>query len=327
MTAILQIHDLSVGLTGRRSIVQVLSNIDLDVKAGEILGVVGESGCGKTTLVAAILNLLELPQILQSGEVEFMSSDGKPQDLLSLTGDALRQFRWRQMAYIPQGSMNALNPVLRVRNQMRETLTQHGMSDRETDEQIQLALQMVHLNQNVLDLYPHELSGGMRQRVIIATAISMHPEVLLADEPTTALDVVTQRLILQELVRICRELGITIILVSHDMGVMAQTADRLAVMYAGRIVEIGAIRDVFKSSLHPYTQQLIASIPNQSGEHVEGLTGEAPGPWNYPPGCRFHPRCPFVMETCRQQVPPSGEQRPTHWVSCHLFRNEERSNG
>jgi peptide/nickel transport system ATP-binding protein len=230
------------------------------------------------------------------------------------------------MAYIPQGSMNALNPVLRVRKQMIETLTQHGMADREADEQIRLALQMVHLNQNVLDLYSHELSGGMRQRVIIATAISMHPAILIADEPTTALDVVTQRLILQELARICRELGITIVLVSHDMGVMAQTADRLAVMYAGRIVEIGTTNEVFKSSLHPYTQKLIASIPNQSGEHVEGLAGEAPGPWNYPPGCRFHPRCPFVMEICRQQVPPSVEQRPGHWVSCHLFRKEVGSN-
>jgi peptide/nickel transport system ATP-binding protein len=327
MTTILRVRDLSVGLTGRRSTIQVLSNVDLEVEAGEILGVVGESGCGKSTLIVAVLNLLELPQILQAGEVEFVSSDGKPQDLLKLTGDTFRQFRWRQMAYIPQGSMNALNPVLRVRKQMIETLTQHGMAEREADEQVQLALQMVHLKQDVLDLYSHELSGGMRQRVIIATAISMHPAVLIADEPTTALDVVTQRLILQELSRICRELGITIILVSHDMGVMAEVADRLAVMYAGRIVEIGAINKVFKSSLHPYTQQLIASIPNQSGEHVEGLAGEAPGPWNYPPGCRFHPRCPFVMEICRQQVPPSVEQRPAHWVSCHLFRKEEGSNG
>ena len=149
MTTILQVRDLSVGLTGRSSIIQVLSNVDLEVEAGEILGVVGESGCGKSTLVVAILNLLELPQIFQTGEVKFTSSDGKPRDLLKLTGDTLRQFRWRQMAYIPQGSMNALNPVLRVRKQMIETLTQHGMADREADEQIRLALQMVHLNQNV----------------------------------------------------------------------------------------------------------------------------------------------------------------------------------
>ena len=319
MSAALRVRDLSVGLAGRRSVFQVLSHVDLDVRTGEILGLVGESGCGKSTLAVSILDLLEPPQVLQSGSVELISPDGNMQDILSLSEGQLRHLRWQTLAYIPQGSMNSLNPVLRVRQQMTDTLIQHGLTKDEAVECARNALQLVNLEPDILDRYPHELSGGMRQRVVIASAVSMQPPMIIADEPTTALDVVTQRLILQQLERVRTELGISIILISHDMGVMAQAVDRMAVMYAGRIVEVGTVRQVFDTPLHPYGQGLIGAIPGQSTERPDALPGEAPNPWAYPPGCRFHPRCRYVMDVCRKRAPTLLEHRTEHWAACYLY--------
>ena len=292
MPPLLEIRGLSAGLQGRRSITQVVSNVDLDVQPGEILGVVGESGCGKSTLAAAIIRLLVPPQVLQSGSMTLRLKDGKSYDLLDLPENELRQLRWRHLSYIPQGSMNSLNPVLRVEQQLIDTLLQHGLSKGEAIERSIAALEMVNLEPKLLESYSHELSGGMRQRVIIAAAVSMHPALIVADELTTALDVVTQRQILQELAAIRDELGATIILITHDMGVIAQIADRVAVMYAGKIAELGSVNGIFESPLHPYSQGLIGSIPRESGQRVEGLPGEAPSPWNYPTGCRFHVALP-----------------------------------
>ena len=322
MPPLLEIRGLSAGLQGRRSITQVVSNVDLDVQPGEILGVVGESGCGKSTLAAAIIRLLVPPQVLQSGSMTLRLKDGKSYDLLDLPENELRQLRWRHLSYIPQGSMNSLNPVLRVEQQLTDTLLQHGLSKGEAIERSIAALEMVNLEPKLLESYSHELSGGMRQRVIIAAAVSMHPALIVADELTTALDVVTQRQILQELAAIRDELGATIILITHDMGVIAQIADRVAVMYAGKIAELGSVNGIFESPLHPYSQGLIGSIPRESGQRVEGLPGEAPSPWNYPAGCRFHVRCPQVLERCREHVPallPQGDER---WTACHLYGPE-----
>ena len=267
-SALLEIRGLSAGLQGRRSITQVVSAVDLDVKAGEILGVVGESGCGKSTLATAIMRLLVLPQVLQSGTMTMRLADGKTVELLELPDKQLRQLRWRHLSYIPQGSMNSLNPVLRVERQMTDTLMQHGLSNKEALDRSIAALELVNLEPKVLQSYPHELSGGMRQRVIIAAAISMHPALIVADELTTALDVVTQRQILQELATIRDELGATIILITHDMGVIAQIADRVAVMYAGKIVELGTVNEIFEDPHHPYARGLIGSIPRESGQRV-----------------------------------------------------------
>lgn len=319
MSTLLRMRNLSVGLQGRHAITQVVSNVDLDVQSGEILGVVGESGCGKSTLAAAIIRLLVLPQVLQSGSIQLTIKNGETYDLLEISDHELRQLRWRHLSYIPQGSMNSLNPILRVGRQMTDTLVQHGLSEEEALDRSQIVLRQVGLEPSVLNRYPHELSGGMRQRVIIASAVSMRPALIVADELTTALDVVTQRQILQELATIRDELGATIILITHDMGVVAQIADRIAVMYAGRIVELGTVNDTFESPRHPYSQGLIGSIPQVSGQRVEGLPGEAPSPWNYPAGCRFHPRCPRVFEPCSIQVPSLQPQGPDRWTACHLF--------
>lgn len=202
---------------------------------------------------------------------------------------------------------------------MTDTLIQHGLSKEEAVERSNAALEMVDLEPQVLQSYPHELSGGMRQRVIIAAAVSMRPALIVADELTTALDVVTQRQILQELAAIRDELGATIILITHDMGVIAQIADRVAVMYAGKIVELGTVNGIFEDPLHPYAQGLIRSIPRESGERVEGLPGEAPSPWNYPSGCRFHPRCPQVFGRCSEQTPSLQPQGPDRQAACHLY--------
>ena len=326
MSTLLEIRGLSTGLQGRRSITQVVSDVDLDVQSGEILGVVGESGCGKSTLATAIMRLLVLPQVLQSGSITLRLKDGASYDLLRLPENELRQLRWRHLSYIPQGSMNSLNPVLRVERQMTDTLLQHGLSREEALERSLAALELVNLEPRLLDSYPHELSGGMRQRVIIASAVSMRPALIVADELTTALDVVTQRQILQELAAIRDELGATIILITHDMGVIAQIADRVAVMYAGEVAEVGTVDGIFEFPLHPYSQGLIGSIPRESGQRVEGLPGEAPSPWNYPAGCRFHPRCPQVFGRCSEQVPVLQAHDSERWAACHLYDSEVASN-
>ena len=322
MAALLEIRGLSAGLQGRRSITQVVSNVDLDVQPGEIMSVVGESGCGKSTLATAILRLLVLPQVLQSGSITLRLKDGASYDLLNLPENELRHLRWRHLSYIPQGSMNSLNPVLRVGQQMTDTLLQHGLSKEEALERSIEALEMVNLEPRLLESYAHELSGGMRQRVIIAAAVSMRPALIVADELTTALDVVTQRQILQELAAVRDELGATIILITHDMGVVAQIADRVAVMYAGKIAELGTVHGIFESPLHPYSQGLIGSIPRESGQRIEGLPGEAPSPWNYPTGCRFHPRCAQVFGPCSQQAPKLQLYDRERWAACHLYDTE-----
>lgn len=317
MTPIMQIRDLSVGYASRRAVGLAVTNVNLDVEKGEILGVVGESGCGKTTLAVALLGLIESPGVIQSGSVHLRLADDRLVDLVGLDPKSLRQIRWKEIAYIPQSSMSALNPVLRVRQQMTDTLVQHGMTKAEAIERARWALNLVSLDAAVLDKYPHELSGGMNQRVAIATAITMQPAILVADEPTTALDVVTQRSILQELVKIREQFGTTIIVISHDMGVMAQVVDRMAVMYAGRIAELGLVLNIFDAPLHPYTQKLIGSIPKDSGLHLEGLEGEAPSLWKYPSGCRFHPRCSLATAICREQTPELREIISGQYAACH----------
>ena len=321
MEPLLRVRDVSTALIGRKSATQVLTSVDLDIYRGEIVGLVGESGSGKSTLASAILNLLQPPQVLQSGSARLTLPNGEEKDLLALSERELRRLRWQHIAYIPQGSMNVLNPVLTVRRQMTDMLLQHGLREAEALEKARAALQLVNLAPAVLERYPHELSGGMLQRVVIATAVTMAPAIIVADEPTTALDVVTQRLILQELMSIRDTLNTAIVLISHDMGVMAQVADRLAVMYAGRLVELGPIHGVFEEAMHPYTQGLIASIPQHHSERVKALAGEAPTPWNYPGGCRFHPRCPFVMERCAHELPALEMHGPRHWAACHLYES------
>jgi peptide/nickel transport system ATP-binding protein len=320
---VLQIRELSVHYTRKGGAdPSILDGVSLDVHRGEILGLAGESGSGKSTMVESILRLLEPPRYVRSGRVLFQSrSATDPVDLMRLPESRLRAIRWRGISYIPQGSMNSLNPVLRVRDQIADAMIDHGVSKREARAHVPGALKLVGLDDAVARLYPHQLSGGMKQRAIIAAAIAMRPDLVIADEITTALDVNVQRLILETLMHIRDELGVAVVFVSHDMAVHAEIADRLAVMYAGKVIEVGSVLDVFKQPLHPYAQGLIQSIPSvQTGQvRLSGIPGVAPSPTNWPSGCRFHPRCPHAMAICRSLEPLLATIQPGHVAACHLY--------
>jgi peptide/nickel transport system ATP-binding protein len=234
----------------------------------------------------------------------------------------LRQVRWRELALIPQGAMNSLNPVMRIKDQIADGIETHeGKQPRvELKERILKLLRMVGLPGRVYNMYPHELSGGMKQRVCIAMAIALNPALIIADEPTSALDVIVQRVVAQTLLEVKNQLGVSMIMIGHDMGLLAQLVDRIIVMYAGNIVEIAPVKEIFAEPLHPYTQLLISSIPSVKERKPlvlsEGVTHDLRNP---PPGCIFQLRCPYVMDVCRQVVPPLRELRPNHFVACHLY--------
>lgn len=247
--------------TGKGDVAAV-DGVSLDIGRGEILGLAGESGCGKSTLAMTVLRLLRPPGYLTGGTVQFFPEKGEPIDLITAKLGRIRQLRWRHLSYLPQGSMNALNPVMRVRNQMRDVIEEHSdWNRREIDRRIVELLGEMDLIPEVADQYPHELSGGMKQRVIMAMAIALEPDLIVADEPTTALDVTIQRSILLSLASLRQRFGVAMLLITHDMGVHAQLADRVAVMFAGKVVEVGDVRQVFKSPRDPYTKALIESIP------------------------------------------------------------------
>ena len=314
---VLEVKNLRVHYATPSGDVIAVNGVDLKVFEGETIGLVGESGCGKSTLAMSILRLVQPPGRIVSGQVQIHGID-----LIALSERELRQVRWNQIALIPQGAMNSLNPVMRVKNQIAEAIATHQVerSPQELKERILRLLAMVGLPGRVYDMYPHELSGGMKQRVCIAMAIALTPSVIIADEPTSALDVVVQRVVAQTLLDVKRTLGVSMILIGHDMGLMAQLVDRIAVMYAGNIVEIAPVKDIFAEPLHPYTQLLLASIPSVKERKplvvTEGLTHDLRRP---PPGCIFQLRCPFVMDKCREVVPPLRELRPNHYAACHLY--------
>jgi len=302
---LLEIEDLKIHFQSADGLARVVDGANLVVHRNEIFGIAGESGCGKTTLVEAILQIIRFANRVTSGSVRFFPTQGEPVDLMKLSPAKMRRFRWEHISYIPQGSMNSLNPVMRVGVQIVDGMTAHGVNEREARRRVPSLLDRVGLEEKVADLHPHELSGGMKQRVIIASAIAMGPELIIADEPTTALDVNVQRVILETLAKLRSELGVAILTVSHDLPVHAQLVDRIGVMYAGKIVEIGAIRPVLKLPLHPYSQGLMASIPAIGGQRrrLSGIAGTTSSPTNWPLGCRFHTRCPYVMDICTQVEP------------------------
>ena len=315
--AVLQVKNLRVHYATPSGDVIAVNGVDLQVFQGETIGLVGESGCGKSTLAMSILRLVQPPGRIVGGQVQLLGMD-----LMALNEAELRQVRWNQVALIPQGAMNSLNPVMRVKDQIAEAIETHQgkRPPQELKERILRLLAMVGLPGRVYNMYPHELSGGMKQRVCIAMAISLTPDVIIADEPTSALDVVVQRVVAQTLLDVKKHLGVSMILIGHDMGLMAQLVDRIAVMYAGNIVEIAPVKDIFAEPLHPYTQLLLASIPSVKERKplvvTEGLTHDLRRP---PPGCIFQLRCPFVMDKCREVVPPLRELRPNHFAACHLY--------
>ena len=286
VSVLVEIRDVRVWYATTAGDAKVVDGVNLTIRRDEIFGLAGESGCGKSTLVEALLRLIRPPGYIPTGSITFYPDDNnvlddEPFDLLSVSEDELRKLRWRHVAYVPQGAMNALNPVMRIGDQIVDAMLAHvKMSKAEARTRMLAQLKMVGLPPGVADQYPHELSGGMKQRVTIASSVSLRPDILVADESTTALDVNVQRVILQELKEIREQLGLTIVYVSHDMAVHAELADRMGIMYAGTIMEVSPTRDVFKRPLHPYTQGLIKSIPTIGGprERLEGIPGLAPSP-------------------------------------------------
>ncbi|HEX3812907.1 MAG TPA: ABC transporter ATP-binding protein [Mycobacteriales bacterium] len=260
---VLEVQDLTVRYRTTSGDRTAVDGVNLEVRRGEILGIAGESGCGKTTLATTVLRLLKAPGYIASGGVVFHPEEGEPIDLLALSGRRLRAVRWSHLSYLPQGSMNSLNPVANVKAQFVDVIREHTPGRRTNlDDRVADLLHQVGLPPEVAGMFPHELSGGMKQRVIMAIAVALEPDLLIADEPTTALDVTVQRLVLQNLAELREKFGVTLAVITHDMGVHAQLVDRVAVMSEGKVVEVGDVKQIFAAPAHPYTQDLIASIPN-----------------------------------------------------------------
>ena len=340
---LLQVNDLQIHFNTARGVARVVDGTTLTLNHGEILGIAGESGSGKTTLVEAILQIVRFTNREASGQVLFSPGDSKPVDLMTLNEDRLRPYRGRHIAYVPQGSQNALNPVDRIGRQIVLGMTEHGVPESQAEAKVPELLEKVGLDSKVARLFPHELSGGMKQRAIIAMAVSMDPELIVADEPTTALDVNVQRLIIDSLKQLRDEMGVAIMMVSHDLPVHAQLVDRLGIMYAGQIVESGSVRGVMKEPLHPYAEGLIHSVPRIGGprERLYGIRGATPSPLNWPPACRFHNRCPYKMPICEKVAPKYAPVQPgerefagkrvvvedRHAVACHLHPESRPEGG
>jgi peptide/nickel transport system ATP-binding protein len=337
---VLEVRDLAIHFKTPRGIARVVDGANLTVGRREIVGIAGESGCGKTTLVEAILQIIRFPNRVASGRVLFTTARGETVDLMQQSTASMRAFRGERIAYVPQGSMNALNPVMRIGEQIVDAMAAHGVREREATRRVPELLERVGLDAKVDRLYPHELSGGMKQRSIIAIATALGPDLIVADEPTTALDVNVQRRILETLVRLRDELGVAILIVSHDLPVHAQLTDRVGVMYAGQIVETGDVRSAVKYPLHPYARGLMDSVPAIGGprQRLAGIAGSTPSPLAWPSGCRFNPRCPYAMEVCREVQPRLAsvtpgprpvfdreiEVGPGRAVACHLYPESTR---
>jgi oligopeptide/dipeptide ABC transporter ATP-binding protein len=318
---VLQVRNLDVHYYTDAGVVYANNKVTFGLRAGERLGLVGESGSGKSTMALALMRMIKPPGRIDGGEIIL---DGT--DLTKLNEEEMRLARAKDISMIPQGAMNSLNPVMRVRDQLIDGLVDHRLSLSKTElrNRANEALEAVDLDASVGDMYPHELSGGMKQRVCIAASIAMHPKVIIADEPTSALDVVTQRQVMQTIGRLQEEMGSAVILIGHDMGLMAQFTGRMAVMYAGSLVELGSVEDVFSEPLHPYTQMLIDSLPRLGNKGVfKGIPGITPLLRDLPPGCVFNTRCPKAFAPCDVEIPPLLEERPDHRVACHLYTHEK----
>jgi len=310
---------------GKDLVVRAVDGVEVMGLQGEVLGIAGESGCGKSTLLKALFALIEPPLRLMGGKL-FYHLSGKDIDVFSLRPKERQKLRWKFISYIPQGSMSVLNPVTRIKRTFKDFLESHA--DRQTKREA-LKIARRHLSElglplKVLDCYPHQLSGGMRQRVTIALASLLQPKVILADEPTTALDVVVQRGVIQLLRGIQKRWGTTLVLVSHDMGVQANIADRIGIMYAGKIVEEAAAQEIFETPLHPYTKHLISSLPRFGDKGArEGVPGKPPSLCRLPSGCVFHPRCPYKTDLCLERMPQLVAIDNHRRVACWLARSRD----
>ena len=313
---LLQVKDLRVHYTTEGAVVRAVNGIDLSIRPGEALGLVGETGAGKTTTALGLLRLVpDPPGRIVSGEIFYQG-----EDLLKKTEKQMRAIRGNQISMIFQDPMTALNPVIPVDDQIAEVIRLHRKcSRREAEREALRMLEKVGIQAVRAHEYPHQFSGGMKQRVVIAIALACEPKLLIADEPTTALDVTIQAQVLVMIKELQRELGTSMLLITHDLGVVAGTCDSVAVMYAGEIVEYGSLEDIFDHTAHPYTIGLMDSIPSldQDVERLKPIPGLMPDPTDLPEGCSFSPRCPRACDICRKQSPPNAEIAPGHFVRCH----------
>lgn len=305
---------------GTQKVVKAVNDVDMQIYSNEIYGIAGESGCGKTTLLKTLFNEVVPPLRLIDGKM-YYRINSEEVDVTTISAEEKRKLRMEYISFIPQGSMSVFNPVLKIKGTFADFIGSHisGQSREQIFELARKRIQELGLPKNVLDVYPHQLSGGMRQRVTIALASSLNPQIMIGDEPTTALDVVVQRGVVQMLKDIQKELKNTIIIVTHDMGIHANIADRIGIMYAGKIVEEATTEKIFAEPVHPYTQFLINSLPKFGDKSTrDSVPGSPPSLADLPTGCPFHPRCPHVKDICRQQMPDFTQVDENHKVACWL---------
>lgn len=327
---ILDVKNLKMYFRTKRGYVKAVDEVSFDVCKGETTGFVGESGCGKTSLGITLLRILPYNGEILGGEALFMGGDilgrnGGYVDLAKLEEKEVRKLRWKGISMVFQAAMNAMNPVFTVGDQIVEAIQFHeqDVEKEAARERVAKLFELLGMDASRMDHYPHEFSGGMKQRAIIAMALSTNPLMVIADEPTTALDVIVQDQIMEVIKDIQKKLHMTMMYISHDISVVAEISNRIAVMYAGKIVEYADATPLFKSPLHPYTQGLMKSFPSIKGEmkRLEGIPGEPPNLVNPPKGCRFYPRCPHATEKCKKEEPLYREVKENHWVACHYAEN------
>jgi peptide/nickel transport system ATP-binding protein len=324
---VLEIRNLSVHYGLSRDAVHAVRNVSLTLHRGEVLGLAGESGSGKSTLAYGLTRLLPPPGVVTGGEVVYHPPTGEPVDVLALSPAQLRAFRWAQTSIVFQGAMNSLNPVHKVSTQLLDAIRAHepALGPAARRARARELLRLVGISADRMDAYPHQLSGGMRQRVMIGMALALEPRIVIMDEPTTALDVVVQRQILGTLVELRERLGFAVLFITHDLSLLVEFSDRIAIMYGGRIVEEAPAALLYRDPLHPYSDGLLHAFPALRGPRKElaGIPGSPPDLRAMPTGCAFHPRCPYAFEPCAVSVPPLGgsEDRPglpARTVACWL---------
>ena len=324
---IIEVKDLCVDYKMKHFSIRAVNHVDFNVKKGKITALVGESGSGKTTLATSLFNCLSSPGEITNGQVLFNQKDGKELDVAKLDENELRRFRWKHVSMVFQGAQSSLNPVMTIFDQFLETLVVHeAVKNRSEAEKISRHyLEFVNLDADrILQSYPHELSGGMKQRVMIAFALLMQPELILLDEPTTALDVITQQYIFELLKKINTELNISMLLMTHDISIVAKYADYVGVMYGGHIMEFGDVYKVFSGNYHPYTSGLIHATPSlvKPLKELKAIGGNPPDLLQMPKGCPFNPRCPKAMDICREKEPTFTTLEDGEGVKCWLFNNK-----
>jgi len=319
---VLQVEHLTTNYKTLRGWVKACEDVNFQVEKGEAMGLVGESGCGKTTVALSLLKLLPSAGRIRKGRILFNGND-----LVKMSDSQIRKIRWKGIAIVFQGAMNALNPVFKISDQITEAIKIHEphVSRTAARERVESLLEMVGIDSGRADNYPHEFSGGMRQRALIAMALAANPEVLVADEPGTALDVVVQAQILKLLRELKDKLNLSMVFISHDLSIVAETCDKLAIMYAGQVIEYGDTKSIFAKPLHPYTQGLLGAFPSIKGERKKlvSIPGQPPDLLDPPTGCRFNPRCPYVMDICKKVEPKLlPVDQSNHLAHCHLYPQE-----